>query len=196
MKKILCLMLICASQVIMASHRSHAAELAYCFIKRLSIDKPITTSEMNKFFTDNNLLNSVLLRQMGYIDGTGRYIKAKPEQSPLGELIRLNFSKLNVIDIQRFAAAEGEQIFFIKGKAVSTGIYKYILFSDYGENKSTELKTVIFTYSIRQKKLEFPIFVNGHSLAEILGFEYKNGIPCFSRKKCDGLKKHLNKVEE
>lgn len=194
MKTLLCLILVGVSQVVMATNTPYAIELAHNFLKRLSVNKPITTSEMNEFFTDNNILNSTLLWQLDYIDEAGKYIKAKPKYSPLGELIRLNFSKFQIIDIQCVVAIEGEQRFLIKGDIVSTGTYKYVLFSDYGKNESTKLNTIIFTYSIPRKKLDFPIFINGQSLSKMLGFEYKNGIPYFSIEERDKLKEHLNKL--
>ena len=100
MKKFLCIIIVLLSlnQIVIAE--TDSAKLAYAFLKRLTIEQPITTAEMNIFFHENNFLNNVLLWQLDYIDDSGKTLMPLPKYSPLGELFRLNRAKL-IKDIER-----------------------------------------------------------------------------------------------
>ena len=192
MKKILCIIIVLLSlnQIVIAE--TDSTKLAYAFLKRLTIEQPITTAEMNIFFHENNFLNNVLLWQLDYIDDSGKILMPLPEYSPLGELFRLNRAKLiKDIDIKNFVAIEGKQQFFIDGNKQTTNLYKYVLISDFGQKDITKLNTIIFTYSIQQNKLDFPIYVNGISLMDLLGFKYQDGLPELSADMIKKLKLHL-----
>ena len=131
---------------------------AYEFLKRLRVDKPITSEEMGRYFVDLNMPNTLLLMQMGYLDQTGKWklFRKMPKYSPLGELMRLKASLFGAGNVESFIATEGDRLFLREGRTEKTNLYKHIvLFPDLPEDRTESLKTIIFTYNVHRNMIDF-----------------------------------------
>lgn len=177
--------------------QASSIELARSFIDRLQHPQPITYEEEKAYFGEMTLYSCVLLSQFGYIDDAGRWSQDKPKYSLLGELIRLNASDY-------YLDGEKNEYFFasipkmkINGKLDDGHLYASIAYLQERSSCSflLDFKAIIITYRIPQKRLDFPILVNGKSLATLLGFRLNEDKRIVLDKKAFlTLKNHLSKL--
>lgn len=172
-------------------------ELARNFIDRLQVQQPITYEEENFYFGELTLYSAILLLQFGYIDESGKWLQDKPEYSLLCELIRLHASDY-------FLHGKKTEYFFASipkikvNRKLEDGIFNaFIAYvqerSNYSYLQASE--TIILTYRIPQRKLDFPILINGESLASKLGFSLgKDKKIVLNENAFSVLKKHWVKI--
>lgn len=172
-------------------------ELARNFIDRLQVQQPITYEEENFYFGELTLYSAILLLQFGYIDESGKWLQDKPEYSLLCELIRLHASDY-------FLHGKKTEYFFASipkikvNRKLEDGIFNaFIAYvqerSNYSYLQASE--TIILTYRIPQRKLDFPILINGESLASKLGFSLgKDKRIVLNENAFSVLKKHWVKI--
>lgn len=185
---------------VMAKERYESAtsiDLARNFMDRLQVQQPITYEEECFYFGELTLYSAILLSQFGYIDESGKWLRDKPEYSLLCELIRLHASDY-------FLHGKKTEYFFASipkikiNKELEDGIFNaFIAYvqerSDYSYLQAS--KTIIITYRIPQKKLDFPILIDGESLASQLGFSLnKDKRIVLNENAFSILKKHLMKI--
>ena len=185
---------------IMAKERYESAasiDLARNFMDRLQVQQPITYEEECFYFGELTLYSAILLSQFGYIDESGKWLRDKPEYSLLCELIRLHASDY-------FLHGKKTEYFFASipkikiNKKLEDGIFNaFIAYvqerSDYSYLQAS--KTIIITYRIPQKKLDFPILIDGESLASQLGFSLNTDKRIVLNENAFSiLKKHLMKI--
>lgn len=201
MNKLLLLICSCVLPIILGAEdrlptSGNAAEpLPIRFIRRTVSDRPVLYEEEIKFFSELSLHSFAILSELGYVDQAGKWQKPRPKYSPLLELIRMNRKKLWDEDVEEMDYFDGEVRWYRngrEGKLLFGKLSCIILKSARGGGRTV----VIFMHDTEvNRKMDFPITVNGRDAAEMLGFTYKNGVPQLEHDALQRLKTHLNNLE-
>lgn len=162
-------------------NEEQAIKLAAEFLTQLRTNRQFSYDDERKYFPDMNLYSVVILSRLGYLDEKGVWLKAKPKISFLCELIRLKREFI--------LQPECDNEIFLTGKTGSFSL-KNNNYSQWpidtlitciqrnSRKKESHMKIIVFYYRIPQKRIDFPVAVNGVSLASELGFFINdNGIP-------------------
>ena len=151
---------------------SEAIELTRRFIHKIEGRLYLTYEDEIVFFGEKSLYSYCLLLQAGYVDESGAWLREPPEYSLLCRLIR-RFRRSILM-----RPCHQEQ-FFCGPPGLRSGTEKLVeaasflniayMQANFSEDEC-KARTVILKYRLAQKVFDFPVFVNGISLARLLGF--------------------------
>ena len=172
--------------------------LPISFIRTAMQTHPVPYEEEIKLFPELSLHSYVLLSQLGYVDSMGKWKKARPKFSPLLELIRINRATVwGTADVLKMEYFTGDVKWYRDGREGDRMFYKLsCVILSFSQDES---KTVVFTMHNTEmnRKIDFPITVNGKNLARMLGFVYKDGeegVPQLDPSVLARLKDHLDNL--
>ncbi len=167
-----------------------AINLAHEFIVQLRNNKQFSYEDELKFFPELSLYSSALLMQLKYINQQGKWIKRRPQKSPLCELIRMHRDYIllgaDIVSKRYFFA--GIPVFYNTEIGNRWSIDAQISFIQQTDKKT---KQVLFFYRVPQRKIDFPIFINDVDLSDKLGFKIVNGIPVLDLTKLNSLVEYI-----
>lgn len=178
-----------------------ACTLTHDFLTQLKDNTPFTYKDEEKYFGKITLYSAYTLMQLGYIDEKGAWKKPKPPYSYLCELIRINSSLLFMKKAETQYVFAGIPHIILENNSFSSQLFSAkVAYVQHEKSTSasltSEAKIVIFHYRIPQNKLDFPIYINGKSFAELIGYELSpDGIPVLKSEILKKLVEHIESLE-
>lgn len=151
------------------------------FLAKVEGGTPFSLAEGEKYFGSVPLpnLRTSLLIQLGYISSRGEWLKPKPKNCPLGELIRMNKKMVLPSDDFGFRYLVGK-FRFVKEDRIRVrsfyNIYAQVISEDQYSNDLIGMQYIPSRVSAEQRKtgvLIFPITINGKSIMDDMGLVWK-----------------------
>ena len=163
-----------------------AIKLTREFFFRLRENRSFSYDEELKFFPKESLYSSAILLQLGYMNEQGKWIKAKPKISFLCELLRLHKDTLLLPESNELCIFAGIPTDYV-GNSKCKWVFDAQIAVMQLYKEVNLFRQVTLFYRVPQKKIDFPIYVDGALLADIIGFKITNGIPVLDKNTLDKL---------
>lgn len=158
--------------------KGKAIDITIEFMSQLKKNQTFSYNDEIKYFGGElTAYSATILMQLGYINEQGNWIKPKPKISFLCELIRMN---RNMILLEKskveYCFAGIPRQFSSSDNSWHDWIFAfqtvYVQAKTSMDENVGDIKMIIFFFRAPQQGLDFPIFVDGKPLADLLGFEH------------------------